>query len=101
MNEIKPNWKMARQISRRHTLISSGLTTALLLSSNAIAWIILKLMGYPNAYHEMKLLIKQYQREISYLVLFIHLVPVNLYAIILTVRYHFRTFRIAVLPTGV
>lgn len=98
MTYIKPNWIIARQISRQHTLYSTFITVSLMLAAALVGFVTFKILGYSNGFAALKNFTKQYQKPITSCIVLVHLIPVNLYAIILTFRHRFRYFSIRLLP---
>lgn len=95
MTEIKPTWKIAKQISRQHTLYSLAIILGLMLIAGLVGLVVFKLQGDTNSFAALLEFVHLYQRRISSVVLIIYLVPVNFYAIILTLQHRFRNFHIS------
>lgn len=96
MNEIKPNWSIAQQVSRQHTLISFSISLPLFLALIILSIIALKLAGFENAGLVLRHFFEGHIKIICYSVLFIHFVPINFYAIIRVLSANYRHFEIKV-----
>lgn len=81
MNQLKPNWRIAQQISKRHTFISLSISLSLCLGIILLSLITLKLFGIPNSGAYLKAFVTQHKNTIFSIAFFIHFVPINYYAI--------------------
>lgn len=82
MKQIKPNWSIAQQISRRHTLVSFGISIPFFLSVIILAIVGLKICGVPNSGLFLRNFVAQHQSTVYTTALLIHFIPINFYAII-------------------
>lgn len=96
MNEIKPTWKIAQQVSRQHSLISLAITGALVLGVVILAIIFLKCLGYHDSGKVLRQFYDAHRRIIMSGLFFIHLGPVNLYAVTRVLSRSFSHFQIKV-----
>jgi hypothetical protein len=96
MTEIKPTLKIAQQISRRHTLISLKIMIPLCIFIPLFAVAILKLIGVEHPGMALRFFYEQHQTAIVSIMLFIHLVPVNYYAIIRVFKTDFKNFSLKI-----
>ena len=96
MNQISPNWRIAQQISRRHSLISMSITLPLFLMVILMAIILLKLLGYQESGLLLHRFFTEHSQIIAAIAIFVHLVPVNLYAIIRVFNSDFKDFALKI-----
>jgi hypothetical protein len=97
MNEIKPNWSIAQQISKRHTFVSLAITLPLFLSSVLIALIVLKIMGVANSGLFLKNYVAEHQKVIWTSAFLIHFIPINYYAIIKVFKASYPNFELKIM----
>lgn len=97
MNQLKPNWRFAQQISRRHTLISLGISVPLFLTITILAIVGLKLYGIPDSGVYLKNYVDQHKALIFNIMFFIHFVPINFYAIIRVFKTSYPDFQLLIL----
>lgn len=98
MNEIKPTWKIAQQISKRHTFISLKIALPLFFGAILISILILKALGYQNAGLTLHEFYNVHRRVITSILLFIYLVPINFYAIMKIFSAEFQRFQLKIFP---
>ncbi len=96
MKEIKPGWIIAQQISRRHTLISLAVMLSITTIASILAVIVLKCLGYEHSGMIIKQFIQDHRHTVTSVLLFIHLVPVNYYAIIRVFATNYSKFELKV-----
>jgi hypothetical protein len=94
MNEIKPTWKIAQQISRKHTLISLTLTLPLFLGSILLSLTTLKILGYSHVGLMLANFYLAHKKLILAIAAFTHFVPVNFYAIMRVLSADYKDFTI-------
>lgn len=97
MTEIKPSWKIAQQISRRHTLISLKIFLPLWILVIITAILSLKILGYPQSGVILKQFYDAHRTIIVCLVAFIYFIPINFYAIIQIFKVDFKDFKLHIL----
>jgi hypothetical protein len=97
MHEIKPTWAIAQEISRRHAMISLKIMLPILLSTIVLAIFVLKIVGY----HEPGVVLRQFflhnKSTITSIILFIHFIPINFYAVKRVFYENFGTFQIKII----
>lgn len=96
MQEIKPNWRMAREISGRHTIISGKLTNLVILAALLVLTVVFLVQGKSLSFGLYLSFIGEYRQFILPGILFFHFGPANLYGIIKTLQYKFPNFRIVI-----
>lgn len=94
MQEIKPNWKVAAQVSALHTRISTQITSTLLLLAFILFAIFLKITGQPLTLNTFVNYFLEYKKIIIPIILLVHFIPVNLYAVIKVLQHHYLQFKI-------
>jgi hypothetical protein len=99
MTEIKPTLRIAQQISKKHTLISLKIMIPLCTFIPLFAVSILKLIGVEHPGMALRFFYEQHQTAILSIMLFIHLVPVNYYAIIRVFKADFKNFSLKIVDT--
>lgn len=87
---------MAQQISRRHTIISFTIMLMFTFFSSILAIILLKCLGYAHSGIMLKQIITKHRKIVTSILLFIHLVPVNYYAIIRVFSSEYSRFQLKV-----
>ncbi len=97
MQVLTPNWKIALQISWYHTRTANRITGSLILLSIIIAVIVLTLTGHPLSLALYMSYFLHYRGIIVALILIIHFIPVNLYAIIKVLKHEYYRFRLLVI----
>jgi hypothetical protein len=96
MKEIKPNWIIAQQISRRHTVVSLSIMLCIVIIVSVFSVIILKCLGYEHSGVIIKHFIESHQRAVTSAIFFIHFVPVNYYAIIRVFTSYYTKFELKI-----
>lgn len=96
MIEIKPNWRIAQEISRRHTLISLKVSLPFFIGIFLLALLTLKGLGYQHSGLVLHDFYTAHETRIISTMLFIHFVPVNLYAIIRVFNFDFGKFQLKI-----
>lgn len=96
MLELKPTWRIAQQISKRHTQISLMVTVPLVLGTLVIAILVLKILGYDHSGLILKQFFEHHRRGIISTLIFIHLIPVNYYAIMRVFSADFNNFELKI-----
>lgn len=97
MNEIKPNWWIAQQISRRHTLISLAVALPCYFIVSILAIITFKVIGYANGGIALKQFMVSYRPYFMTGLIFIYFVPINLFAIVKVLSSNFSGFEIKII----
>lgn len=97
MKSLTPSWKIALQISLYHTRIANRITAGLILLAIILAGIILKLTGHPLSLALFTDYFLRYRGIIVLIILTIHFIPVNLYAIIKVLKHDYYRFRLLVI----
>lgn len=96
MEEIKPTWKIAAQVSWLHTRIASRITSALLLIVIIVGIIILLITGHKLTLSLLIDYFLHYRKIIIPVILIIHFIPVNLYAVTKVLQHQYPSFKISV-----
>lgn len=97
MIEIKPSWKIAQQISKRHTLISLKIFLPLWILVIIAAILTLKVLGYHQSGMVLKQFYDAHRTIIICLVTFVYFIPINFYAIIHIFKADFKDFTLHIL----
>lgn len=98
MENLKPTWKIAAQVSLLHTRISNQITFCLLILALIISAIVLKLTGHTLSFELFLVYFIQYRWIIIPVLLIIHFIPVNLYAVTRVLQHPYFRFRILLVP---
>lgn len=94
MIQINPTWRVAQQISRRHTFISLKITLPLLLITLLSALMTLKLLGYAHSGLVLKQFYLMHRQMIVSIIMFLYFIPINFYAIKKVLGVKFNHFEI-------
>ncbi len=97
MKQIKPNWSIAQQISRRHTLVSFGISIPFFLSVIFLTIVALKISGVPNPGLVLRNFVELHKSSVYTTVLLIHFIPINFYAIIQVFKSSYPKFDIKII----
>lgn len=99
MREIKPNWRIAHTIARRHAMIAGSLMTIVILIGAAVMSLVLMCQGQVVSLHNLHEIFIKYQPLFVRGILLIYLLPVNLISIILALQYKYKRFRVVIYAT--
>lgn len=94
MKELNPTWKIALQVIWRHNRISNRITSSLFLGIAVIT-------GLVNWFFDLGInfdTLKTYKFPLLAIILFIHFVPVNIYAVKSILNRNFGKFRLSLAP---
>ncbi len=100
MREIKPTWRIAQTIARRHALIAGSLMTIVILVGAAVFSLVLASRGEVVSLHNLHEIFIKYQPLFVRGLLLIYLLPVNLFSIILALQYKYKRFRVVIYATA-
>ncbi|MBX9587381.1 MAG: hypothetical protein K2X50_08995 [Gammaproteobacteria bacterium] len=100
MREIKPTWRIAHTIARRHAMIAGSLMTIVILVGAAVISLILASRGEVVSLHNLYEIFIKYQPLFIRGLLMIYLLPVNLLSIILALQYKYKRFRVVIYATA-
>ncbi len=100
MLEIKPNWRIAHTIARRHGMIAGSLMMIVILLGMAVMSLVLVHQGQAVSLHNLHELFIKYQPLFVRGMLLIYLLPVNLFSIILALQYKYKRFRVVIYATA-
>lgn len=96
MKEIKPTWKIAAQVSWLHTTWANQITGSLILLFIILSSIFLIATGHHLTFGLLVEYFLKYKFFIIPIVLLIHFIPVNLYAITKILQHRYPSFRVLV-----
>ncbi|MDQ2994230.1 MAG: hypothetical protein M3R00_04695 [Pseudomonadota bacterium] len=97
MHSLKPTWTIAKEISRRHTVLACKYTLLAVLIGLAVLTLVFTLMGNDLSIALYSRFVSKYSGPLTTLLLFIHLVPSSWYAIIRLFDNKFKDFRLEIL----
>lgn len=96
MREIKPNWRIAHTIARRHAMIAGSLMMIAILIGVGVISLVLISKGQPVSLHKLHEIFINYKPLFVRGMLMIYLLPVNLLSIILALQYKYKRFRVVI-----
>ena len=96
MNEIKPNWKIAAQVSWLHSTWSGQITGLLFILFLITSSIVLVIKGQHLTFDLLVSFLIKYKAIIIPALLLIHFIPVNLFAITKVLQHHYPGFSIQI-----
>lgn len=100
MQEIKPTWKMAYIVIRRHAFLSAFLLLGCLFMGAAVVSLVLILKGEPVSLDILNQIYIKYKGFIAWLLFALYAYPVSLYAAIRSWQYKYKDFRIVIYQTA-
>jgi hypothetical protein len=100
MQEIKPTWKIAYTVIRRHALISALLLLGCFLVGTVVVSLALILQGEEVSFTILHQIYGKYKGFISWLLFALYAYPVSLYAAIRTWQYKYKDFRFVIYQTA-
>ena len=96
MQEIKPNWKIAYVVVRRHALISAVVLFGCFLVGTAVVSLVLMLQGEVVSLNVLHQIYIKYKGFISWLLFTLYAYPVSIYAAIRAWQYKYKNFRFVI-----
>lgn len=97
IKEIKPTWKIAAQVSWLHTTWSNQITGTLILLFLIFSSIFLIATGHHLTFSLLVEFLAKYKWIIIPVILLVHFIPVNWYAITKVLQHRYPSFRIMVI----